>query len=227
MPYSTFDIGESMSMLEAQADGIRCYREPLPYNTSRTHIVYELSCANCKAPIIAYNYSRNKIYICEICRKRIKEKKRIAQYIDVPDVPTKHEKRFAAACDELKSKTGARYAEYKRAIEIAKTRCEKYDSIPEAMVAIELIRNGYQIIPQQSIGRLKVDFAIPKQKLIIEVDGSAFHKDKRKSLSRDGEIQFALGLDWVIIHIPAEYIRDDIRKLNDYILKAVKISKRK
>lgn len=91
-----------------------------------------------------------------------------------------------------------------------------YGSIPEAMVAIELLRLGYRIIPQQKVKKYKVDFAIPKEKIVIEVDGYVYHKDSYKG-DREAIIQLALGLDWKIIHIPAELIAEDITKLKSAI----------
>lgn len=84
------------------------------------------------------------------------------------------------------------------------------------MVAIELLRLGYSIIPQQKIKKYKVDFAIPKEKIIIEVDGSLYHKDVYKG-EREAIIQLSLGLDWKIIHVPAEKIAENITKLKQVI----------
>ena len=81
---------------------------------------------------------------------------------------------------------------------------------------MELIRLGYQIIPQQKVKNYKVDFAIPKQKIVIEVDGAMYHKDKFNG-DREAIIQFSLGLDWKIIHIPAEEISKNITKLKRVI----------
>ena len=84
------------------------------------------------------------------------------------------------------------------------------------MVAIELLKLGYSIIPQQKVTKYKVDFAIPKQKIVIEVDGSLYHKE-RYGGGREATIQLALGMDWRIIHIPAELIAEDIQKLKTII----------
>ena len=108
------------------------------------------------------------------------------------------------------------FQDYTRAISIATKASEKYGSVPEVMVAIELIRIGYSIIPQQKIKKYKVDFAIPKEKIVIEVDGSIYHKDVYKG-DREAIIQLSLGLDWKIIHVPAEYISKDIQKLEQII----------
>ena len=81
---------------------------------------------------------------------------------------------------------------------------------------INLAALEYKIIPQQQIKRFRVDFAIPKEKLIIEVDGAVYHKNIYSN-SREAEIQYKLGMDWKIIHIPAEMIENDITKVKDII----------
>lgn len=83
------------------------------------------------------------------------------------------------------------------------------------MVAIELLKLKYKIIPQQKVGKYRVDFAIPKEKIIIEVDGKIFHNGTLND--REAEIQLMIGLDWKIIHIPAELIRENITKLKSAI----------
>ena len=79
-----------------------------------------------------------------------------------------------------------------------------------------LLKLGYNIIPQQKIGRYKVDFAIPDQKLVIEVDGELYHGCEGEG-KREATIQISLGFAWKIIHVPAEWIEKDIRKLKKVI----------
>ena len=43
-----------------------------------------------------------------------------------------------------------------------------------------------------------------------------YHKDSYKG-DREAIIQLALGLDWKIIHIPAEYIAKDIQNVEQII----------
>jgi very-short-patch-repair endonuclease len=81
------------------------------------------------------------------------------------------------------------------------------------MLAIELVKNGYKIIPQQKVGKYHVDFALPNEKLIIEVDGSIYHTNREKELAREASINYAIGLDWRIVHLPAESISNDVRKV--------------
>ena len=93
---------------------------------------------------------------------------------------------------------------------------EKYGSVPEAMVAIELLRLGYRVIAQQKINKYRVDFYLPDDKIVIEVDGELYHSKKKHS-DREAIIQLTLGWDAQIIHIPAELISNDIRKLKKCI----------
>lgn len=84
------------------------------------------------------------------------------------------------------------------------------------MVAIELVRLGHRVIPQQKIGKYRVDFLLKDVKMVIEVDGDLYHKDQFKG-DREATIQFSLGMDWKIVHVPAELISKDIRKLKKII----------
>lgn len=49
------------------------------------------------------------------------------------------------------------------------------------------------------------------------VDGKLYHKNGAYG-EREAIIQVTIGLDWQIIHIPAEKISANIQKLNDCIL---------
>ncbi len=131
-------------------------------------------------------------------------------------IKTPKEQTFDKAVAKL-YKQVKNFDSYKEAIEIAKKRTERYDSIPEVLVAIELIELGYSIIPQQKVGRYRVDFAIPAEKLIIEVDGGLYHPNGPKA-GRDGDIQLSLGLDWKILHIPADWISNHIKMLKKVII---------
>lgn len=174
---------------------------------------YYIPCEVCGKEIIRTQYSRKRNYICDYCKSKIKKKK-ICKY---EEIKTKCDVRYEKAVEEIK-KQSKDFSDYEKSIRIAETRNEKYGSIPEAMVAIELIKNGYSIIPQQKIGKYKVDFLIPKEKIVVEVDGELYHKNDFKK-NREAEIQIILGFDWKIIHIPAEKIRKDIKKLNLIICK--------
>lgn len=166
---------------------------------------YGIPCEICGREIKRTQYSRKRKYICDYCKGLIKEKEKSA----IPDGRTKHEKRFEDAINEIKEQVN-NFDSYEKAIKIARTRAERYGSIPEAMAAIELLHLKYKIIPQQRVGKYRVDFAIPAQKLIIEIDGGIYHQQET---GRDADLQLTLGFSWRILHIPAEYIRKNINKL--------------
>ena len=197
-----------MGYIDAIADGVK-------FGEGKLKGRYLIPCELCGRTIIRTQYSRKRNYVCNYCKGQIKEKEKLV--LDHTDgIKTKKEKRFDRAIERIKSQVSD-FSRYEKAIKLAATRLESYDSVPEAMVAIELIKNKHSVIPQQKVGRYRVDFALPKIKKIIEIDGEIFHKPKRHS-DREAIIQLAFGLDWKIIHIPAELISKDITKLEKIII---------
>lgn len=207
-----------MGYNEALADGIqRVYDAEIGRGGKKGTYVYLVPCEICGTVTKKRVYRRDLINTCDKCKATLKARQTEKKKIDskLLQVETKHEQRFNKAVSKIKKQVKD-FSSYTNAINIAKTSLEKYDSIPESMVAIELIHLKYKIIPQQKVGKYRVDFAIPKEKIVIEVDGSVYHKDIYKG-DREATIQFSLGMDWKIIHIPAEMIENDITKLKDII----------
>ena len=192
----------------AISQGVEVLRSDPP--SGRNINTYNIPCEICGSMIHKTAYSPKRSYVCHYCKGKIKKKEK-AVILDTGE--TKKEIQFKKAVEKIRSQVRD-FSQYENAIRIAEQRCELHGSIPETMVAIELIHLGYSIIPQQKISRYKVDFAIPKQKLIVEVDGSLYHKEITE---REAAIQFNIGLDWKIIHIPAERIEKKIQKLNAVI----------
>ena len=192
---------------EAKEDGIRIvdgkYRE-----------LYSIPCEMCGTHILKTQYSRKRNYVCSYCKNTIKKKEKLA-FEQITGTETTAERRFKKAVANIEKQVRD-FDKYENAIRIAKTRIEKYGSIPEAMVAIELLKNKYRIIPQQKIGKYRVDFALPDIKRVIEVDGALYHKNINKG-DREATIQLSLGASWKTLHIPAELIAKDIRKLRKII----------
>ena len=58
-----------------------------------------------------------------------------------------------------------------------------------------------------------MDFELPNEKLILEVDGSIYHANTQKELQREAAINYKIGLDWHFVHLPAESISKDVRKV--------------
>lgn len=213
-----------MGKREADVDGIEYYYDPTSFNRGHSGAtIFKIPCAKCGQIILKKSYGRNHIYVCDACKLGQKKKQieLVNEWLDT--VETKSDRRFESAIDRVLSQV-LDGSDYDDAIRLARQRVELYGSVPEAMVAIELLHLGYKIIPQQKVGRYHVDFAIPKQKLVVEVDGALFHKNQYGG-NREAAIQLSLGMDWLIIHVPAELIANDIKKLRPYIDKAIQIKK--
>ena len=179
----------------------------------RTYI--ETPCKICGTIIQDSKFERTKIYVCGYCKKKIKAKESVIdKAILLDSVNSPREIKFDKAVRKIERQVKD-FKKYEKAIEIARKKCELYDSIPEAMVAIELIKLGYSIVPQAKVGSYRVDFVIPKEKLAIEVDGSIYHYYKKTT--REATIQWSLGLDWTIIHVPADRLSRQIYKLQEVI----------
>ena len=177
----------SQSDIFAKKDGIEVVRH---YGLA----TYLVPCKRCGKIVRRRTYNPKRKNLCEYC-ELVYERKCEAIEQEIWDlIKTPKEQTFDKAVAKL-YKQVKNFDSYKEAIEIAKKRTERYDSIPEVLVAIELIKLGYSIIPQQRVGRYRVDFAIPAEKLIIEVDGGLYHPNGPKA-GRDGDIQVSLGLDW-------------------------------
>jgi len=182
---------------------------------------YLIPCERCGNKIKRTQFSTKRTYICDTCKGYINKKynAKLKALEELKDIRTTAEKRFDDAIELITLQDDI--SQYQSAIECAEQCNELYGSMPEAVLAIVLIKNGYQIIPQQKIGTYKVDFAIPKCKAIIEVDGRPYHSNKAKQLQRDAAINYAIGLDWNIIHIDSEKVKD-INKITSFINRALK-----
>lgn len=201
-----------MSKADAIRDGIKIKEE---YGST----VYFVPCEICGKIVGRHQYTGRGTYLCSLCRevKRKKEKAYVEKMaLSIPDVETKEEKRYRKAIEQIEKQHGSLNG-YDRAIEVCRKAVFKFGSVPEAMLAIELVRCGYRVIPQQKIDKYHVDFALPNEKLIIEVDGSIYHANKEKELAREARINYAIGLDWRVIHIPAESISTNVRKVVKYL----------
>lgn len=198
-----------MSITEAMEDGI----EHIPGVRSGTYLI---PCEICGRKIRRTAYSRKRTYICDYCKGVIKKK----TVPKIPDTETKAERRFGKAVDRIREQV-RNFGKYERAVEVARTRVEKYGSIPEAMMAVGLIQAKFTIIPQQRIGKYNVDFLIPRHKAVVEVDGKLYHADLEHEGKRDLYLRTALGFDWTVIHVPAERVEQSLEKSVLFVLNRV------
>ena len=201
----------------AEADGVKYHKTEKDDTRRQVYgYTFEIRCVECGKIYEQRVYRSEDRHVCPDCRKMDKQQDALVRQAILDKLYTPGQQRFAKArelyCQQVKTAKNR-----DRAIAAAEKAYEKFGSVPEAMVGIELIRLGYRIYPQHKIGQYHVDFAIPDQKLIVEVDGSLYHSDKAKLLQRDAAIGYIIGFDWVIVHIPADLIKKDITKTKSCI----------
>lgn len=203
-----------MGKKEADADGIKYYYDSeVGARGRKGATVYLVPCSRCGEEIKSLTYGRSHEYICDKCRLGVKKQNKELERELLIELTTEGERRFTKAVQEIKKQVKD-FQSYHRVITIARKAQDKYGSVPEAMVAIELLKLGYKIIPQQRIGKYKVDFYLPNVKTVVEVDGKIFHQN-RDDNDREAMIMLSLGLDTRIVHIPADRISKDINKLKE------------
>lgn len=205
-----------MGKKEADADGIEYYFDANRGARGRLGAtVYKVKCSMCGEEMESLNYGRDLKYVCKRCKKNAGHIKKMIEDSWFNEIEEKGEHRFNRALDQIQSQVND-FSIYEKAIAGARKAQDRYGSVPEAMVAVELLRLRLPFVPQQKIGKYRVDFYIPKIKMIIEVDGKIFHQN-RFGGEREARIQFAMGLETKILHIPAELIEKDIQKLGKLI----------
>ncbi len=171
--------------------------------------VYLVPCAVCGTIIHTRAYSTNKTYKCSFCKRetakrnrerREKEREAIVSVFQTDSgLDSVHFDRFEnAAC-----KFGDAYD---RDVELARTVADRFDSVPEAVACIELLHIGAKVIAHQKVGDYTVDFCLPDEKLVVEIDGSIYHADETREQMRDYALKHMLGEGWEVRHIPADAV---------------------
>lgn len=119
--------------------------------------------------------------------------------------------------------------EYKSAIEWMTNYVgsdDDFDSAHEMIAAIVLIHDKEKAIPQKKIGRYRVDFCLPKRKIILEIDGGLHAYSAYKDNKRDIELRGMLGDSWEVVRISTNYLDQNAKQLMAAVL-AVKDEKQK
>lgn len=150
---------------------------------------------------------------CEKCysetMRRLKEENEIFTQI-------KRKRTFEHALDKMERQQ-IDFCEYEEAIKTIEEynlkNDGKFDSSEEIMAAIILIHNHYHIKPQTKVGRYQVDFMLPDDFLILEIDGVHHKLKKNYDKERDREIKEKLGEQWQILRIPSDYIDKKVTEL--------------
>lgn len=108
------------------------------------------------------------------------------------------------------------YEEAQIVLEMATEDLNKFQSSPEMMVAMELLRNRIPTKVQHKILRYRVDFLLPEWKVVLEVDGQLHDYRIKKDSNRDVAIMTELNEEengWEILRIPTKHINQNIQRL--------------
>ena len=170
---------------------------------------YEIPCDICGKKIGLHAYSTDRVYKCRTCNKNIKARRKIKVEAAREEVLSilaeelgtdyKHLKRFERGSDRFGPA-------YRDDIEKARTAIDKFDSMPEVTACIELLHIGARVIVHQRVGDYTVDFCLPDEKVVIEVDGDLYHANAGEEFVRDNAITHMLGDGWTVRHVPADAI---------------------
>ena len=195
-----------MGYHEALKDGVRF--EKCGYGTT-----YFPKCSKCGQEVKTMSYIPSLNYLCADCKL---EKKLADKETQSEQHAEKKERQFSKAIKRIEKTTSL--APYTKAIERVKSKLHThgyFDSTEEIMVAIELLKNGVGFIHQKKFGRYRLDFVLPDEKIVLEIDGSIFHTNetKNKEIIRDDLIVLGFGAEWEVIRIPDKLINENITKL--------------
>lgn len=131
-------------------------------------------------------------------------------------VRLKKEVMFENAIETLEGQSINIY-DYREAIDAVhdyiRSNPDKFDSSYEVIAAIVLIQNKVQCKPQAAIGRYRVDFMLPDEYVILEIDGERHKNNKYRDSERDRAIKEELGESWEIIRIDTELLKTNAKEL--------------
>lgn len=210
-----------MGYADAVKDGIRIVKG----TGNKKYTIYFPKCHICGEEIKSMTYKSNTKYTCQRCKLIDYMADKVVRVENNKD---KKERKLKNAINKIEKQVGLKIKEYNKAIEVIRKNLHKdkwFDSTEEIMTALELIRRNVKINHQVEFGIYRVDFLLPEEKIVLEVDGTIFHTEKTKEREdiRDSLIILNLGPEWEIIRITDELINQNIRRL----LPAIRAIKKK
>lgn len=174
---------------------------------------YLFECWNCNEWVVKDIKTPNLRVYCEGCQQEYDNK---YQKIKQEYVALKIEMMYERSLRILE-KQEACLADYKEAAEavlyFAREDTSKFQSAPEMIATMELIRNGIKVKPQYKIHRHVIDILIPSMKVGLEIDGYNHKFQVLKDSHRDIQLIEELGQGWEIVRIPTKYIESNVKQL--------------
>ncbi len=165
---------------------------------------HRIPCMDCGRTIVR-NLSANRSR-CKRCKAKVRTGKTQLN-------PELRRKRFGAAVEILTRQYS--FDEYAKPLSTISRKLYQpqwWDSASEIVVAAELLRLGHKLNPQKKVSGHKVDFFIPGENLLIEVDGDRYHSDAKARI-RDRYFDARAILEgYKVVRIPANAAFRDVRK---------------
>ena len=90
---------------------------------------------------------------------------------------------------------------------------DSFDSSHEIVAAVILIHNRVRCKPQYKVGKYLVDFLLPDEMVVLEIDGERHKTRKIHDSNRDKKIRQTLGPGWEIVRIDTDYIEQNAKQL--------------
>lgn len=97
------------------------------------------------------------------------------------------------------------------------SKCQSQCEIQCYLMLISIF-SPYDIETQYPVDKMTVDIAIPKERIIIEVDGKEYHKDQAKDCYRDIRLR---SYNWKVLRYPCKVIYRAYKQGPEYFLKDV------
>jgi len=108
------------------------------------------------------------------------------------------------------------YEEAQFVLALALEDYNKFQSSPEMMAAMQLLKERVKAKTQYRIGRYRADFVLPELKVVLEIDGKLHDYKVKKDSKRDAAILNELNAEdtgWEVIRIPVVHIDQNVSKL--------------
>lgn len=192
------------------------------------YIEYYPLCCECGEPVKVNNYRKGFRYTCERCKMK---HELLAEIKNETISKESKKKRFEMAVRRIEKNSHVNISEYVKAIDLSRKALEEknwFDSTEEMMTCIELVKNGFKVFHQVKIGTYRVDFLLPDQKIVLEIDGVQYHNGdtQQRERTRDELIRDYLGKNFEVIRFTDEDINTDITKLQEALFSCYKQRKR-
>lgn len=193
-----------MSYYEALEDGIYIKKDKYGGNW------YYPTCHICGCSVPSWNYIRGNVYTCKDCKL----------YLALIEKQEKIRANKNGRIDKLNRAIDriskiAKTEKYKDAINKLKGSLNDaiwFASTEEVMVALQLERKGIEYEIQKRVGPYLLDFFLPNEKVVIEVDGFFHTKDKKeKEKIRDEFIKNQTDAD--VIRISTDLINHNVTRI--------------